>query len=574
MGSVRKALATWLCAAPMLTVLSAPALAAPAITERTFLRDALLSQARPAGDAVLRLPLPAPSRAAAAKAGALARDRGPGRLLVGVRSHGDLTAVAGAIEATGASTAPLHSIGVLAVRAPSIARVATLRHDPRVAYVERDRKLDSADAFDSVDPATGIPFTWAYDEVRASEALAAAGGGSRRQVAVIDTGADTGHPDLAGRLGRSYDTLSGGSDVTDFNGHGTFISGLIAAIDGNGIGGRGVAGATTVMPVRASTDGSFMLGSLLQGLDFALRRGADIVSLSLAGGGFSETQARALDVVFLNDVLPVAASGNRAEEGNPLEFPAAAIGGYRGRAGIGLSVGATRPDGRPASFSNHNDFVSVAAPGAAQGGCASGVFSTLPHDNFATAWDEPGSCSRTFAGGGGRWGYAEGTSFSAPIAAGIAALVWQVERDLASEQVADVVMRTARQTLPGGRWNEYTGTGIVDGRAAASLARVYDTTDPPNRSRARRRGNRVRVTVRRVRDRAEAGDQLAGGVSYALLVSTDGGRSFRFAVMPRRRPFRASVRLRGRRRHLIVASVCDRNGNCSSKRLGSFRARR
>jgi subtilisin family serine protease len=475
----------------------------------------------------------------------------------------------------GAEVEEVPAIGVLAASAPSVSALASgLAGDPRVAYVERDRTLRAAGAFDGVDPASGIPFTWAFDAVRAGEALAAAGGGSRRQVAVIDTGVDAGHPDLAGRIGRSLDTASGGASVTDLSGHGTFIAGLISSVDGNGVGGRGVAGNTQIFPVRASVDGVFTVADVLRGLEFAVRAKADIVNLSLAGGALSRSHARALDDAFLNDVLPVAASGNRALEGNPVEFPAAAVGGYRGGDGIGLSVAATLPDGRPARFSNHNDYVSLAAPGGDQDGCAEGVFSTIPRNSFATLWDDPTSCSRVFAEGGGRFAYGEGTSFSAPVAAGMAALVWQVERKLASEQVADVMVRSARQTLRGGRWNEFTGAGVIDGKAATDLARVYDVRAPLPRGRARRLGRaKVRATVARTRDRTNAGRELAGKLSYALLVSADGGRNYTFAVRPRRRPIRATATLRGRRKTLFLASVCDGNGNCASKKLGSFRRR-
>ena len=92
----------------------------------------------------------------------------------------------------------------------------------------------------SVDPVTGIKYTWFYDDVRAAEALATAGGGSRRTVAVMDTGVDVTHPELTGRIVRTFDTDTRGRDVFDHVGHGTFVTGLIAAIDGNGIGGKGV----------------------------------------------------------------------------------------------------------------------------------------------------------------------------------------------------------------------------------------------------------------------------------------------------------------------------------------------
>ena len=87
--------------------------------------------------------------------------------------------------------------------------------------------------------------------------------------------------------------------------------------------------------------------------------------------------------------------------------------------------------------------------------------------------------------GGVRFAYGQGTSFAAPIVSGIAALVWQVEPRLASEQVAEVLIRSARQTVGRG-WNEFTGAGVVDGAAAAALARTYDVTAPKAKGRARR----------------------------------------------------------------------------------------
>ena len=81
------------------------------------------------------------------------------------------------------------------------------------------------------------------------------------------------------------------------------------------------------------------------------------------------------------------------------------------------------------------------------------------------------------------------------------------------------------------------------------------------------------MTLPRTRDRTEPGHERAGHVSYALLVSRDRGASYDLAVKPRSRPFTLSIPLIGRGSHLIVASLCDGNGNCSSRRLGSFRAR-
>ena len=181
---------------------------------------------------------------------------------------------------------------------------------------------------------------------------------------MVDTGVDVAQPELAGRIAGTYDVVSKRSSVADRVGHGTFVAGLIGALDGNGIGGKGVAGNTRIMVVRASRSESTTVGRIARAIEVAVRRGARIINMSLSGPSFSVSQLRALQLAFYNDVLPVAAAGNNGLNGNPLEFPAAALGGRRGERGIGLSVTATRPGGHPAGFSTHNAYVSLAAPGA------------------------------------------------------------------------------------------------------------------------------------------------------------------------------------------------------------------
>jgi subtilisin family serine protease len=563
----RVVLAILLCAAPLA---AAPAHAAPGLVERQALREALRLQ-----DGGMMLPLP-DEHAATASLARVARASGPVRVLVGVHDRADLGAVAAELAALGAKPEAFEEIGVLAATVPDGAALAqSLGGDPRVAYVERDVPIPlAADPFDVPDPLVGgLKYTWFYDDVRAADALAAAGGGSRRSIAVMDTGLDVGHPEFAGRVARTFDTSSRGSDVFDTVGHGTFVTGLIAAVDGNGIGAKGVAGNTKVLAIRGSRNGDFTTRELLRGIEFAIRRGADILNLSLAGNRSPDTPtlARALAFAFLNDVLPIAASGNTGGAGNAVQYPAAVLGGERGAPGIGLSVGATKPDGQPADFSTHNKYVSIAAPGA-NDDCTAGVFSTLPA-NGGTEWDvvAPGICpSRIATQGAVRFAYGQGTSFAAPIVSGIAALTWQVEPRLASEQVAEVLIRSARQTVGSG-WNEYTGAGVVDGKAATDLARAYDVVPPRAQGRAARHGGRVGVRVGKAKDRTESGRELAGHVTYGLLVSRDGGNRFDVVVSRRKRPFRKSLRLRGSKANVFVASACDGNGNCDIKRLGRFR---
>jgi subtilisin family serine protease len=564
----RAVLAILLCAAPLM---AAPAYASSDLPGLEALRAA----------GVRTLPLaddgPIASVASVGELTRIAAARGPVRVLVGARRHGDVAGIARLLRALDARPYTFDSIGVLAATAPDGAALArALGRDGRVAYVERDAKLHLAvDPLDTVDPATAPPtkYTWYYDDVHAAEALAAAGGGSRRSIAVMDTGLDVSHPEFAGRIAGTYDTFSGGTDVTDTVGHGTFVTGLIAAIDGNGVGGKGVAGNTKVLAIRASKDGDFTTRDLLRGINVAIKRHADVLNLSLAGSQSPDTPtlARALALAFINDVLPIAASGNTGTAGNQLQFPAAVLGGTHGAPGIGLSVGATKPDGQPADFSTHNKYVSIAAPGASDD-CTKGVLSTLPAYG-GTEWDivEPGTCpSQLVPQGAVRFAYGQGTSFAAPIVSGIAALVWQVEPRLASEQVAEVLIRSARQTVGRG-WNQYTGTGVVDGQAATALARAYDVTSPRAKGKAHRSGSRVTIVIKKVKDRSESGRELAGHVTYGLLVSRDAGKNFSVVVSARHGAFRKAVRLKGAKANVFVATACDANGNCGVKRLGRFK---
>ena len=242
----RAVLAVFLCAAPLL---AASAQASTDMLERSRPARSLRSQAH-----ALRQRR---GEAAASRGAARVRRGEPRRARAHRRARPARSACSWAcartrmcrvsrrsLRALGAEPERFETIAVLAVTVPSgAAAIAALRSDPRVAYVERDRTLRVAvDRFDSFDPDAELKYTWAHDAVRAGEAIAAVGGGSSRIVSVIDTGLDVNHPEFTGRIQQAFDTMAEDSNVTDIVGHGTFVTGLIAAIDGNGIGGKGVAG--------------------------------------------------------------------------------------------------------------------------------------------------------------------------------------------------------------------------------------------------------------------------------------------------------------------------------------------
>jgi Subtilase family len=106
--------------------------------------------------------------------------------------------------------------------------------------------------------------------------------GAGALVAVVDSGVALGHPDLAGRLATGVDLIDGDTTPADGNGHGTHVSGIIAADAGNGVGVDSVAPAATILPIRVLDDsGSGSSDAVAHGIDIARERGADVINLSL-----------------------------------------------------------------------------------------------------------------------------------------------------------------------------------------------------------------------------------------------------------------------------------------------------
>ena len=297
---------------------------------------------------------------------------------------------------------------------------------------------------------------------------------------------------------------------------------------------------------------------------WAVDHGARVINLSFGGPGVSQIESSALDYARRHDVLVVAAAGNFGDSpGNPPQYPAAAIGGTGGGWSAGLSVGATTPSGAPAPFSTFNDNVSIAAPGAGDGDCGDGVFSTVP-GNTNRIWDGGDPCTPTFGAVGnpdGRYGYGEGTSFSTPIVAGAAALVRGANTRLTAEQTGDVLRRSAHQTLGTG-WNQKTGAGVVDITAAVALARRYDTTPPTPALAVVGAPTSIAVSLAGT-DVSHAGGDLAGIASYALEHSRD-GVAYTPLVAAQATPVQARESASAQDRWWYRGTVCDANHNCAA----------
>ena len=315
-------------------------------------------------------------------------------------------------------------------------------------------------------------------------------------IAVVDTGADVTAPDLAAKSPGTYNTRSGTADVSDPNGHGTFVASIAAGSVTNGDGIAGAGGDAQLLVVKAgSNDGTFTDVDEAAGILYAVDHGARIVNLSFGGAGTSAIERNAIRYAIDHGVLVVAAVGNEYQMGNPVEYPAALLQpvGSNGAGGAGLAVTASTAVGTRAKFSNTGSWVSLAAPGEHVFGDVSSLSLSSQYPRTAL----PGSLA-------GLYGYASGTSFAAPQVAGAAALVWAANPSLTAQQVAQILKATASG---GGRWTPGLGFGVVDVAAAVALAQS-------GRPGVLLSGTRVRSRVHLT----WSGDAS----SYTLTLATDG----------------------------------------------------
>ena len=356
------------------------------------------------------------------------------------------------------------ALRVAAVRPEgSVERFARLvAAEPGIVRVERAARRRSLVEPGLASLATAVPFQWQYAAVRADQVpadVAAAAAGFT--IAVIDTGADLGAPDLGAKAPHTYSVRKRQTDVTDANGHGTFVAALAAGSSTNGDGIAGVGGDARLMVVQAGgAGGAFTDVDEAAAIVYAVDHGARILNLSLGGPTSSSIEKRAVDYAVSRGALLVAAVGNGYFRGNQVEYPAALLQppGSNGVGGRGLSVGASTRDGTRAPFSTTGSHLSLVAPGA-------GVFSAVSSSSSTSRYPRtalPGSL-------GGVYGFGSGTSFAAPQAAGAAALVWAANPQLRAGQVASILEQTASGA---GSWNTELGYGVLDVAAAVAKAQA------------------------------------------------------------------------------------------------------
>lgn len=265
------------------------------------------------------------------------------------------------------------------------------------------------------------------------------------RVAVLDSGIDRTHPDLRGIVAK-YD--SKGFSAKDLIGHGTHVSGILAATTNNKIGISGVANCKLccwkVFGDKPASDGEMYIDTeaYYRALEAAGRtKGVKVINMSLGGVEEDLTETDLVKgLVAGNDLLIVAAMGNEYREGNPVEYPASLPGV--------LAVGAIGPNRRRAGTSNTGKHIGLVAPGT-------DIISTLPlktspirDETEYEAWS--------------------GTSMATPFVSGVAALVWARHPKLTAEEVRSRLLSTTTRiaALGGKKRTNTLGSGLLNARKA------------------------------------------------------------------------------------------------------------
>ncbi|SCL66880.1 type VII secretion-associated serine protease mycosin [Micromonospora chersina] len=312
---------------------------------------------------------------------------------------------------------PAHAAPAPPVATPRLAPVGTL---PRVDQVREEQ--------------------WQLEELRARTAWRTSTGRGV-VVAVIDSGVDGTHPDLAGQVLPGLDLVTpDGSDGPDPVGHGTTVAGLIAGRADDDRGVVGLAPDARILPVRVLDDENRYDDAMIvaKGVRWAVDNGARVINLSLGGGGDSPALAAALDYAFARDVVVVACTGNLATSNSPKVWYPAREPGVLAVAGLDR---------------NSQNLWSGSITG---------------HETVLTA---PATALYGARTNGGYW-RVQGTSFAAPLVAATAALVRSRYPQLSAGDVVNRLITTARDLGPTGRDDRF-GFGLVDPVAAL-------TTDVPS----------------------------------------------------------------------------------------------
>jgi thermitase len=309
-----------------------------------------------------------------------------------------------------------------------------------IAYAEPDY-IFRAVTSTPIDPL--VKQQWSLKKVHAAEAWQVTRGSADVKIAIVDTGCDLNHPDLKGQIVGSANMIGwrgAFASAKDENGHGTHCAGIAAgAINGQGISGM-APGCKLLIAKALGADGAGATSDIAKGIHWAVKQGADVISLSIGGEEDAAVLKDAVDEALSKGIVVVSAMGN---EGKTLKnYPAA----YPGV----IAVGSTNPQDGVSSFSTRGSWISVAAPGA-------NILSTTPTYGVSLNRSENGGLERMY-------GKLSGTSMATPLVAGLAALVKSKYPRYTPAQVKKAIERSAVAIAP--KFNPNSGYGRVDAAAA------------------------------------------------------------------------------------------------------------
>lgn len=315
--------------------------------------------------------------------------------------------------------------------------LSQLNADPLVQAAAPDHKIYALDTKPN-DPEYAQQ--WFWPKVGMETAWDTAKGSSDIVIAVIDSGLNYAHEDLANIAVPGYDFIDNDSDPTfSVNNHGTAVSGILAANSNNGKGVAGGCWNCKIMPLRVlNQSGNGDTSNMIKAINFAIENGADIINMSLGTAAVFEGGQAAIDAAVAKGVPVVAAAGNSSND-RPF-YPA----NYKGV----LAVAASDKDDKLTTYSNFGSYIQIAAPGD--------VYTTgVPNANSYTT--------------------IKGTSFSAPLVSSVLAIL-KAQFPLATvTQLIDSVTKTTVTCCDG-----KIGGGRINVPAAQEYLKKLDySTNPP-----------------------------------------------------------------------------------------------
>jgi len=301
----------------------------------------------------------------------------------------------------------------LAARVPTGA-LEELRKNPAIAYIEPDAVVYALEQ--------QVP--WGLNRIGAPSAWSFSTGGEVK-VAILDTGIQHDHPDLAANVKGGISFVGG--TYNDGHGHGTHVAGIVAAVN-NDVGVVGSAPDAWLYGVKVlADDGEGYVSDVIDGIDWSVQNGMQVLNMSLGTDSHVSAFEDACDQACEAGLLLVAAAGNEGDDNSEtteLAYPAA----YDSV----IAVASTKSNDQASPSSNSGPFVELAAPGVS-------IYSTYKGSTYATK---------------------SGTSMAAPHVSGTAALVWARNPSLANVQVRSILQQTAEDLGPTGRDTVY-GYGLV-----------------------------------------------------------------------------------------------------------------